>query len=204
MIIIKDHEKPIKKDNIRFCINYRNINVLTMPDNYPIPDIHQLLETFAGKKYFTKLDLTSGYWQVFLLEFEKHMTAFITKWGLYEYNRLPFGLRNAPAAFQRLMNTLFKDQIKRRMCRVYLDDIIIASVTIEEYTKDVLEILQILRNKGWTIKISKCEFFVTEIKFLGHVISDKGISIDPDKVKAIRELRRPTDVKAIMRFLGSI
>ena len=90
------------------------------------------------------------------------------------------------------------------MCRVYLDDIIIASVTIEEHTRDILEILQILRNKGQTIKISKCEFFVTEIKFLDHVISDKGISIDPDKVKAIRELRRLTDVKAIMRFLGSI
>ena len=204
VMIIKDRKKPIHKDNIRFCVDYRKINVLTMTDNYPIPDIQQLLETFAGKKYFSKLDLTSGYWQVLLMEREKPRTAFITKWGLYEFNRLPFGLRNAPAAFQRLMRKILRKQIKKGICEVYLDDIIIASNTMAEHKAHVLEVLQVLRSRGWTVKSSKCVFFQLEIKYLGHIISEEGLRIDPDKVEAIVKLNRPKDRKTVQRFLGSV
>jgi hypothetical protein len=147
-----------KKDGgIRFCVDYRKLNSVTEKDVYPLPRIDDTLDKLGKCKYFTTLDLASGYWQIELEEKDKPKTAFITPEGLFEFNVMPFGLTNAPATFQRTMNTILSG-LTWLNCLVYLDDIIIFSHSFEQHIKNIEEVFERLCQAGLKLKLSKCHF----------------------------------------------
>jgi hypothetical protein len=175
-----------KKDGTkRFCIDFRNLNTETIKDKYPIPIVDETKDYLLGARYFSTLDLISGYWQIEIEEADKHKTAFTTSQGHYEFNRMPFGLTNAPATFQRLMNNLLQPVI-HKFALVYLDDVIIYSKTIDEHIKHIQCVLNLLREGGLKIKLSKCLFLQKAVKYLGHIISEDGLRPDPRLTEAIR------------------
>ena len=151
----------------RFCIDYRKVNLVTKKDAYPLPRIDDTLNALGGAKYFTTLDLQSGYWQVALEEKSKEVTAFTTSKGHWEFNVLPFGLTNAPATFQRLMDLVLTG-LHWSECLVYLDDIIIFGRTFDEHLSRSRTVLERLNQAGLTLKPSKCQWARNEVKYLGH------------------------------------
>lgn len=192
-----------KKDGtIRLCIDFRKLNLRTIKDAYPIPRIEDSLHLLVGSKFFTKLDLKAGYWQVELKEEDKHKTAFhVGNLGFYECNRMPFGLCNAPATFQRLMERAMGD-LNLRDCLIYLDDIIIFSDTFESHLSRLEAVFQRLHEYNLKLKASKCEFFRTQVTYLGHVVSEHGIKTDPEKLKVLKDWPIPNSVKDVRKFLG--
>jgi len=175
-----------KKDGtIRFCIDFRKLNARTKKDAYANPRVEDTLHMLSGAKYFSKLDLKSGYWQVELDEADKEKTAFQV-WGVwfFEANRMPFGLCNAPATFQRLMERCM-GELNLKDCLIYLDDIIIYSADIDSHLERLDAVFKRLAEFNLTIKPSKCEFFKTETTYLGHVVSSEGIKADPKKTDAV-------------------
>jgi hypothetical protein len=191
-----------KKDGkTRFCIDYRKINNVTRKDAYPIPRIEDMLDALGGSQWFTTLDLASGYWQVEVDEASQDKTAFVTKYGTYEFTIMPFGLTNAPATFQRLMNKVLNGMLNRGVV-VYLDDINIYTKTFEEHLEKLEEVFRRIKVAGLKIKPSKCKFAKSELTFLGHVISNKGILPDPDKIEKVKNFPRPTNITGIRSFLG--
>lgn len=192
-----------KKDGtIRFCIDYRKLNLRTIKDAYAIPRIEDTLHLLAGSRHFSTLDLKAGYWQVELKEEDKCKTAFqVGTLGFYECNRMPFGLCNAPATFQRLMERCMGD-LNLRECLIYLDDIIIFSETFDAHLDRLEAVFDRLRQHNLKLKPSKCEFFKTEVTYLGHIVSADGIKTDPGKINAIKDWPVPHSVKDVRRFLG--
>ena len=192
-----------KKDgSIRFCIDFRKLNQRTIGDAYAIPRIEDSLHLLVGSKFFTKLDLKAGYWQVELKEEDKMKTAFqVGNIGFFECNRMPFGLCNAPATFQRLMERAM-GEINLRDCLIYLDDIIIFSDTFEAHLERLEAVFQRLHTYNLKLKASKCEFFKTEVTYLGHVVSEEGIKTDPEKIRALKDWPVPKSVKDVRKFLG--
>lgn len=193
-----------KKDGtIRFCIDFRRLNQRTKKDAYAIPRVEDTLHLLAGSRYFSKLDLKSGYWQVELEEEDKEKTAFQVGGGLgfYECNRMPFGLCNAPATFQRLMERCMGD-LNLRDCLIYLDDIIIFSHDVDSHLERLDAVFQRLADYNLKIKPSKCEFFKTKTTYLGHVVSADGIQADPNKIEAVKSWPAPKSIKEVRQFLG--
>ena len=192
-----------KKDNsLRFCIDFRKLNSRTIPDAYSLPRIEETIDSLSGSKYFSKLDLRSGYWQVEIKEADKFKTAFSAgPLGFYECNRMAFGLTNAPATFQRLMERCM-GEYHLRECLIYLDDIIIFSKTFDEHITRLENVFKQLEKHGLKLKASKCEFFKKEVQYLGHIVSDKGIQTDPDKIAALKDWPAPTNIKELRSFLG--
>ena len=191
-----------KKDgSLRLCIDYRTLNKRTVKDNFPLPRIDDTLDALYGAKWFSSLDLKSGYWQIEMAEADKPKTAFTTPLGFYECNRMPFGLTNAPATFQRLMERCLGD-LNLKQCLVYLDDIIVYSATFEEHLTRLKAVLDRLREYNLKLQPTKCHLFRRSINYLGHVISAKGISTDPDKIDALRSWPTPSDVTQLRSFLG--
>lgn len=191
-----------KKDGTkRLCVDYRGLNDVTIKSKFPLPLIEDVLDRLHGAKIFSKLDLISGYHQVSVHKADQHKTAFITGQGQYSWKVMPFGLTNAPATFQRLMNYVLRDYIND-ICVVYLDDILIYSKTKEEHQHHIDTILGTLRKHQLFAKRSKCEFFLTEVQFLGHVINAKGIQVDPEKTEAIDKWPPLKTYKDAQRFLG--
>ena len=192
-----------KKDGtIRFCIDFRKLNAKTKKDAYGIPKIDDTLHLLSGAKYFSKLDLKSGYWQVELEEKDKEKTAFqVPGLGFWECTVMPFGLTNAPATFQRLMERCMGD-INLQDCLIYLDDIIIFSKTIEEHIERLDKVFQRLDDFNLKVNPKKCEFFKTSITYLGHIVSNDGIHADPDKIDAVVNWPVPKTVKQVRQFLG--
>ena len=192
-----------KKDGtIRLCIDYRKLNLRTIGDAYPIPRIEDSLHLLVGSRYFTKLDLKAGYWQVELKEEDKAKTAFhVGNLGFYECNRMPFGLCNAPATFQRLMERAMGD-INLRDCLIYLDDIIIFSDTFENHLDRLDAVFQRLHQYNLKLKASKCEFFRSEVTYLGHVVSEAGIKTDPEKISVLKNWPVPKCIKDVRKLLG--
>ena len=191
-----------KKDgSMRMCVDYRDLNRITVKNRYPLPRVDELFDRLRGAKYFSKIDLRSGYHQVRIDPDDVHKTAFRTRYGHYEFLVLPFGLTNAPATFMHLMQSIFGPHLDSFVI-VFLDDILIFSKTLQEHRKHVRIVLELLRNNKLYAKKSKCEFFKQSISFLGHVVSGEGISMEKDKVKAIQEWPIPTNVAAIRSFLG--
>ena len=187
---------------LRFCIDLRRINNNTVPDQFYLPRIDETLDALAGSCIFSSVDLKSGYWQMELDESSKKYTAFTCgPLGFYECNRLPFGLKNAPAVFQRLMQTVLGD-LHLNGVVVYLDDIVIYSKTVKEHFELLHEVFRRLREAGLKLCGSKCQFFMPSIKVLGHVVSAEGISCDSEKISAVKEWPEPTEVKELQRFLG--
>ena len=173
-----------------------------MKDAYAIPRVEDSLHLLAGAKYFSKLDLRSGYWQVEIKEEDKQKTAFqVGTLGFYEFNRMPFGLCNAPATFQRLIERCMGD-MNLRDCLIYLDDVIIFSSTFEEHLDRLEAVFTRLQQHNLKLKASKCEFMKSKVTYLGHVVSQDGIQTDPDKTEAVRTWPVPKSVKDVRAFLG--
>eukprot|EP00253_Pinus_taeda_P028992 PITA_28992 len=190
-----------KKDGtLRMCIDYHQLNKLTIKNKYPLPRIDELFDQVKGAKVFSKIDLRYGYHQIIIKEEDIAKTAFRTRYGHYEFVVLPFGLTNAPATFMCLMNRVFH-RFLDKFVLIFIDDILIYSRSHEEHKEHLRMVLQTLREHQLYAKFSKCDFF-EEIQYLGHVITKEGIAVDPEKIKTIMEWPMPKDVADIRSFMG--
>jgi hypothetical protein len=192
---------PKKDGSFRFCIDYRKLNAVTIRDAYPIPRVDDTLDALEEAQFISTVDLRSGYWQVEMDPKSQAMTAFISHKGLFEFNVMPYGLMNAPATFQRLMDIVLAG-LKWQCCLVYIDDVIIYSRTFDQHLKDLTQVFDALRKANLTLKVSKCHFCRNEIKYLGHVITKHGIKPDPALISAIKEFPQPRKSKDVQAFLG--
>ena len=191
-----------KKDgSLRLCVDYRQLNAKTRRDAYPLPRIEESLDALSGATWFSTLDLVSGYNQVPVVERDKPKTAFCTPFGLFEFNRMPFGLCNAPGTFQRLMERMFGD-CRYQSVLLYLDDVIVFSNTVEQHLERLGEVFGRLNKQGLKVKLSKCSFFQHQVSYLGHVVSTEGVSTDPAKIEVVKEWRRPGHLAELRSFLG--
>lgn len=191
-----------KKDGSwRFCVDYRALNAVTMKDSFPIPTVDELLDELGTAKVFTKLDLRSGYHQIRVSPTDTHKTAFRTWDGHYEFLVLPFSLTNAPATFQSAMNDLLRPYL-RKFVLVFFDDILIYSTSFADHLVHLRLILNLLVTNKFYAKFSKCDFAVTTVHYLGHLISEGVMTPDPDKIQAINEWPQPRSLSALRGFLG--
>eukprot|EP00873_Tetraselmis_striata_P038562 jgi/Tetstr1/458826/TSEL_045209.t1 len=191
-----------KKDGtLRMCVDYRKLNDLTKKDRTPLPRIDELLDSLHGATTFSTLDLYKGYHQVQIKPEDIHKTAFRTHYGLYEYCVLPFGLTNAPARFQTMMNRILSPYLGK-FCVVYLDDVLIYSKTAQEHLEHIRLVLRELQRHHLHIKLSKCSFGRTSVEFLGHIVEAGQIKMDPRKVEAVQQWPVPKTVKDVRGFLG--
>ena len=191
-----------KKDGSkRFCVDYRRLNSATKLDVFPLPRIDDSLDLLSHSKFFTTLDLASGYWQVKVAPDAVEKTAFTTVSGLYEFLVMPFGLCNAPATFQRLMESVLAG-LARDVCTVYLDDIMVMGATFDEHIENLGRVLDRLRQAGLRLKPSKCHFAKKEVAYLGYIVTEGGIAADPKKVEAVYNFPTPTNLKSLRSFLG--
>ena len=191
-----------KKDGtMRLCIDYRKLNAITKKDAHPLPRIEDIFDTLSGSKFFSTLDMAMGYHQVEVNPDDREKTAFTTPFGLFQYKVMPFGLATAPATFMRLMTIVFSGMLYNT-CLAYLDDIIIFGRTFEEHLQRLDLALTRVQGANLKLKPSKCRFGQKSVNFLGHVISDKGISTDPEKLRKIQEWPRPRNVNETRSFLG--
>ncbi|CAL9009554.1 unnamed protein product, partial [Prunus brigantina] len=186
-----------KKDGtMRLCIDYRQLNKVTVRNKYPLPRIDDLFDQLKGAKVFSKIDLRSGYHQLRIREEDVPKTAFRTRYGHYEFLVMPFGLTNAPAAFMDLMNRVFRRYLDRFVI-VFIDDILVYSKSRKAHMKHLEIVLGTLRRRQLYAKFSKCQFWLDRISFLGHVISAEGIYVDPQKIEAVMNWPQPTSVTEI-------
>ncbi|CAF2775804.1 unnamed protein product [Rotaria sp. Silwood2] len=192
---------PKKDGSLRFCVDYRKLNGVTIRDAYPIPRIDDTLDSLQEAKFVSTLDLRSGYWQVEMDKNSREKTAFVTHKGLFEFNVMPFGLTNAPATFQRLMDIVLAG-LKWQCCLVYIDDVVIFSPTFEQHILDLEKVFQALRSANLTLKASKCQFCRREMRYLGHIITQNGIKPDPDLIKSVTNFPQPKKIKDVQSFLG--
>ncbi|UYV79891.1 hypothetical protein LAZ67_18000994, partial [Cordylochernes scorpioides] len=191
-----------KKDGSwRFCFDYRRLNKITKKDVYPLPRIDDTLDCLQGARFYSSMDLQSGYWQIDVEEADREKTAFINPDGMYEFKVMPFGLCNAPATFERMMDGLFKG-LKWTICLCYLDDIVVFSDDFEEHLRRLQLVLGCLRKAGLCLNSGKCRFGAKTITVLGHEVSGDGICLYPEKNRAVRDFPRPKSLKEVRSFLG--
>ncbi|XP_041482248.1 uncharacterized protein LOC121429309 [Lytechinus variegatus] len=191
-----------KKDGKnRFCVDYRKINAKTVIDNEPIPNIDQLIADIGDAKYFTKIDLSKGYWQIPVVEEDRGKTAFVTPDGQYEFLVLPFGMVNAPAVFTRMMRKVL-DELPHVLH--YIDDILIYSSSWEEHLEDVRRVLSRLRESHLTARPSKCHAACSSVEFLGHIVGQGEVKPTPEKIKQVLSSSRPTTKREVRSFLGLV
>ena len=185
----------------RVCVDYRALNQVTLKDAHPIPQINESLLRFFGMRWFSDIDLCSGYWQILLNKLSCAKTAFSSRYGHYEWNVLPFGLFNAPGAFQRRMNRVLHRYIDK-FCIVYLDDILIYSTTEEEHKHHVHTILRILNRAGMILNPDKCKFFTNETCFLSYIIDENDSHPDPRNIAKILNWPTPTNITKVCSFVN--
>ncbi|KAL0561560.1 hypothetical protein IC582_001994 [Cucumis melo] len=191
-----------KKDgSMRLCIDYRELNKVTVKNRYPLPRIDDLFDQLQGATVFSKIDLRSGYHQLRIKDEDVPKTAFRSRYGHYEFIVMSFGLTNAPAVFMDLMNRVFREFLDTFVI-VFIDDILIYSKTEAEHEKHLRMVLQTLRDNKLYAKFSKCEFWLKQVSFLGHVVSKAGVSVDPAKIEAVTGWTRPSTVSEVRSFLG--
>ena len=176
-------------------------NEVTRKDAYPIPRVDDTLDTLSGSAWFTTLDLKSGYWQVEVAEEHREKTAFCMQEGLFEFNVMPFGLCNAPATFQHLMNSILAG-LQWTTCLVYIDDIIIVGRTFDEHLNNLQRVFERLKQAGLKVQPHKCQFLQRQVTFLGHVISPNGIPPDPAKTSKVEQWPTPMSKTEVQQFLG--
>ena len=191
-----------KKDGgLHMCIDYRALNKQTVKDRYPLPRIDELLDQLNGAKVFTKVDLASGYHQVRMVEEDIQKTAFCTRYGQYEFTVMPFGMSNAPSQFMRMMNEYMAPYLDKFVI-VFIDDILIYSKNKEEHLEHVAKVLDALKEQKLKVRPHKCSYGQKEVNFLGFVVSDEGIKVDPKKVAAVAEWPHPISAQEVRSFLG--
>ncbi|KAI3494637.1 hypothetical protein L1887_40554 [Cichorium endivia] len=191
-----------KKDgSFRMCIDYRELNKLTIKNRYPLPRIDDLFDQLQGASYFSKIDLRSGYHQLRVHEEDIHKTAFRTRYGHYEFLVMPFGLTNAPAVFMDLMNRVCRPYLDKFVI-VFIDDILVYSRSKEDHEQHLRLMLNLLKEQKLYAKFTKCEFWIREVHFLGHVVGKEGIHVDPAKIEAIKKWEAPRTPTEIRQFLG--
>ena len=191
-----------KKDKtLRLCIDYRQLNRVTIKNRYPLPRIDDLFDQLRGARVYSRIDLRIGYQQLRVREKDIHKTAFKTCYRYFEFTVMPFGLMNVPAAFMDLMHRVFQPYLDQFVV-VFVDDILIYSQSEWEHEYHLRIVLQLLRDHQLYAKFSKCEFWLIEVRFLGHVVSTSSVSVDPEKVEAVMSWERPKSVFEIRSFLG--
>uniref|UniRef100_A0A3Q3K843 Gypsy retrotransposon integrase-like protein 1 n=1 Tax=Monopterus albus TaxID=43700 RepID=A0A3Q3K843_MONAL len=208
--IIRESESPFaspivvvrKKDgSVRLCVDFRKLNLQTIKDAYALPKLEETFSALAGSKWFSVLDLKSGYYQIEMDESDKHKTAFVCPLGFWEFNRMPQGITNAPSTFQRLMEKCVGEMNLREVL-VFIDDLIVFASSLEEHEQRLKGVLQRLRDYGLKLAPEKCKFFQTSVKYLGHVVSERGVETDAEKVEALKTWPTPTNLKELQSFLG--
>ena len=186
---------------LRFCVDYRQLNAMTIKNQYPLPLIKETLERICKAKIYSKIDIIAAFNRLRMQQGEEWKTAFRTRYGLYEYLVMPFGLANAPSSFQNFINDILHGMLDE-FCTAYIDDILIYSNSKKEYQTHIRKVLAALQKIGLQANIDKCEFHVTKISYLGLIISTKGIRMDPKKVEAVQNEETPTCVRDVQAFIG--
>lgn len=208
--IIRESESPFaspivvvrkKNNSVRLCIDFRKLNSQTIKDAYALPNLEGVFSVLTGSKWFSVLDLKSGYYQIEMEEADKQKTAFVCPLGFWEFNRMPQGITNAPSSFQRLMEKCIGD-LNRKEALVFIDDIIVFSETLEEHESRLTHVLRQLKEYGLKLSPEKCKFFQTSVKYLGHIVSQHGVETDPGKIEALETWPRPTNLQQLRSFLG--
>ncbi|GJU05846.1 putative reverse transcriptase domain-containing protein [Tanacetum coccineum] len=193
-----------KKDgSFQMCIDYRELNKLTVKNRYLLPRIDDLFDQLQGSSVYSKFDLRSGYHQLRVRKEDIPKTAFRTRYGHYEFQVMPFGLTNAPAVFMDLMNRVCKPYLDKFVI-VFIDDILIYSKNKQEHEEHLKQILELLKKEELYAKFSKCEFWISKVLFLGHMIDSEGIHVDPAKIEAIKDWTSPKSPTEIRQFLGLV
>ena len=192
-----------KKDGTpRSCVDYRKLNAITRKDAYPLPRMDDSLDALSGAKWFSTLDLASGYWQVALDENDREKTAFASYKGLFQFKVLPFGLSNSPASFMRLVQVVLHGMTFEQ-CLAYLDDIIVIGSTFDSALENLKLVFERFREANLKFKPSKCSLFQKHVSYLGHVVSEDGIKCDPKKVESVKNWPTPKNVSEVRSFLGT-
>ena len=192
---------PKKSGSIRICVDLKPLNESVLREVHPLPKVDDTLAQLAGAKVFSKLDANSGFWQIPLAKESRLLTTFITPYGRYCFNKLPFGISSAPELFQKRMNNILRG-LEGVLC--LMDDILIFAKDMEEHHKRVTSVLKRIKEAGVTLNIDKCEFAKFKITFLGHLIDENGIQADPAKTSSILQMEPPTNVPELRRFLGMV
>ncbi len=191
-----------KKDGeMRFCVDYRKLNSVTVGHAHPLPRVDDILDSLGNSQYFSTLDLKSAYWQISVDEKDRHKTAFVTQRGLFEFNRMPFGLVTAPTTFQRAMDLVLSG-LSYVICLCYLDDVIVFGRDFNEHYDRLKTVLERLRSHNLRVKLEKCTIAARQVSFLGHVVSESGITPDPAKIEAVKNITSPRNIKGVRSFLG--
>lgn len=191
-----------KKDGgLRLCVDYRWLNSITIPDHFPLPNTEELLNSLKHAKVFSKFDLRAGFNLICIAKGHEYLTAMRTRFGVFEWLVMPMGLKNAPSQFQKIMNSIFKDVIGDWLI-VYIDDILIYSHNFEEHKAHTIEVLKRLRENKLFCKPEKCDFDTKEVEYLGHIVGNGQLRMDPEKVKAMTEWPRPQNKKQVQQLLG--
>ena len=190
-----------KSGELRFCVDFRKLNSVTTGHAHPLPRMDDIFDSLGNSQYFSTLDLRQGYWQIEVCEEDKHKTAFVTHNGLYEFNRMPFGLSTAPSTFQKTMEIVLSG-LTYETCLCYLDDVIVFGQDIRAHCSRLKTVLCRLRDHNLRARLSKCKFAAREVHYLGHIISQDGVKPDPGKIAAVNDLPPPNSVKSVRSFLG--
>jgi hypothetical protein len=192
---------PKKDGTQRLCVDYNALNAVTIKNKYPLPRIDDLMDQLRQAKFFSKIDLRSGYHQMKIRPEDIYKTAFVTRYGQYEYTVVSFGLTNALAYFMNMMNKVFMDVLGKCVV-VFIDNILVFSKTAEDHEEHLRIVLEKLRQQQVYAKFNKCEFWVEEVAFLGNVLSAAGVVVDPSKIEAVSKWQSPNSVIEIRSFLG--
>lgn len=199
VVLVRKHD-----GSLRLCIDYRQLNSRTVKDNYALPRVDEILDSLSGNRFFTVLDMKSGYHQIEIEESHKERTAFtVGTLGFYEFNKMSFGLANAPATYQRLQEECLGD-LHLKICYIYLDDLIIFSRTFEEHLARLRQIFDRIRQYGLKLSPKKCSFLMNKVKYIGHIVSEEGVQADPDKVDKVRKWPTPKNPEEVRSFLGFV
>ena len=192
---------PKKDGSLRFCIDYRKLNAVTIRDAYPIPRMDECIDSLADATVFSTLDCNSGYWQVEIPEEERDKTAFVSHHGLFRCTRMPFGLKNAPGTFQRAIDIILAT-VRWQCAIVYLDDIVIFSNNVKEHLQHITKVLSLLNNAGMTLKLRKCFFLQQRVEYLGHIVAPGQLQVASKTCQAIKEMPPPRTITELRSFLG--